>query len=71
MILLDCPIEILRVSGYSDTSCIIIYLLANIVTLLSQNYSVTPRPLTFNLIRTFSYSSYCTHVVIYIPVFAH
>ena len=33
--LLDCLIEILHVSGYSDTSYI--YLLANIVALLSQN----------------------------------
>ena len=33
-ILLDCPIEILRVSSYSDTSCT--YILANIAAQLSQ-----------------------------------
>ena len=35
-ILLDCPFEILHVSGYNDISCTYIYLLANIVALLSQ-----------------------------------
>ena len=64
--LLDCPIEILHVSGYSDT---FVYLFA------SQHHhstfgKLTPRHLTFNLTHTISYGSNGTHVVIYISVFA-
>ena len=57
---------------YLVTMIPLVYLfLANIVALLSQNYSVTPRYPTFNLTHTISYGSYGTHVVIYILVFTH
>ena len=58
------------VSGYSDTYLLYIYLLANIVDLLSQILVYkTLKCLTFNLTYTVSHGTYCTHVVIYIPVF--
>ena len=46
-------------------------MLANIAILLWQTLvQWTSRRLTFNLPRTVSYGNYCTHIVIYIPVFA-
>ena len=56
------------VSGYSDTY--LLYLLANIVDLLSQILVYkTLKCLTFNLTYTVSHGTHGTHVVIYMPVF--
>ena len=63
LILLDCPIEILRLSGYSDT---LVYLFANQHCRSTFRKLLTPRCLTFNLMHTISYSSNGTYVIIYI-----
>ena len=69
-LLLDCPIEILRVSGNSDTSCTFIFSQHCRSTFTNTSIINTQAlHLTLNLIHTVSYESYITHVVIYIPVF--
>ena len=67
-ILLDCPIEMLSVSGYSDTSCT--FICQPTLSLYFHKCSNTRR-LTFNLTHEIFYSSNGTHVVVYIPVFTH
>ena len=68
--LLDCLIEILHIAGYSDTSCVFICYIAKHCRATFRKL-LAPRRLTFNLTCTIFYSGYGTHVVIYIPVFAH